>query len=150
MPMPLFDAALAHIEAYEKDIARAKGCLFFSFGPGRRTGNTEPRVTTDTARVAFMNYIEKAKLDEIYGYTSGDNPRPLHRLSPHSLRHYAITNFCKKNGGNVMLTGKFARHTNLQTTMIYIHTQKDELYEGINRAQDSRLLDKIRKLQEKT
>jgi hypothetical protein len=50
--------------------------------------------------MVFQKCMRKAKLDEIYGYTSGANPKPLYRLTPHSLRHYAITNFCRKNGGN--------------------------------------------------
>ena len=69
-------------------------------------------------------------------------------LRPHSLRHYAITNFCRKNGGNVALASRFARHANLQVTMGYIHTAKDELYESIERADNRKLLNRIRKLQE--
>jgi hypothetical protein len=33
--------------------------------------------------------------------------------------------------------------------MIYIHTEKNELYSGIERAQDDRLMKKIREMQEK-
>ncbi|MBD3398274.1 hypothetical protein GF412_03665 [Candidatus Micrarchaeota archaeon] len=43
---------------------------------------------------------------------------------------------------------KFARHTNLQVTVTYIHTAKDELYESIERADNRKLLNRIRKLQE--
>lgn len=55
--------------------------------------------------------------------------------------------FCQKNGGNVMLTAKFARHTNLQITMTYIHAKKEELYESIERANDEILLTKVRNMQ---
>ena len=149
IPEKLFDATLHYISAYEKEIAGSSGFLFFSFAYGRRTKKTEAHVTRETARDVFHEYSKKAGLDEIYGYSVGAHPKPLFRLSPHSLRHYAITNFCRKNGGNVMLAGKFARHTNIQTTMIYIHTKKEELYGGIERAQNDGLLEKVREMQEK-
>ncbi|MFP3949498.1 MAG: hypothetical protein ACLFUZ_00180 [Candidatus Micrarchaeia archaeon] len=70
------------------------------------------------------------------------------RLTTHSLRHYAITNHSKKNNGNVVLVNKFARHRRLQTTMVYIYTNKEELYRSIERAQDTKLLNRIRRMQE--
>lgn len=149
IPEKLFDATLRYIATYEKEMAGATGFLFFSFAYGRRTQKTEAHVTRETARDVFHEYIKKAGLDEIYGYSVGAHPKPLFRLSPHSLRHYAITNFCRKNGGNVVLAGRFARHTNIQTTMIYIHTKKEELYESIERAQNDTLLEKVRMMQEK-
>jgi integrase len=149
IPIQFFDLVIKYIDSYEKDIAEAKGYLFFSFAPGRRTPDTESHIMTHTAREAFRKYIKKAKLEEIYGYTTSSKPRPLYRLSSHSLRHYAITNFCRKNGGNAVLTSKFSRHTNLQTTMIYIHTDKNELYESIERANDDSILKKVKGLQEK-
>jgi integrase len=148
IPIQFFDRVIQYISTYEKDIAEAKGYLFFSFAPGRRTSDTEPHIMTHTAREAFRRYIKKAKLEEIYGYTNSAKPRPLYRLSSHSLRHYAITRFCRRNGGNAVLTSKFSRHTNLQTTMVYIHTDKNELYESIERANDDSLLKKVKGLQE--
>ena len=70
-------------------------------------------------------------------------------LSPHSLRHYAITNFVRKNNGNILLASKFARHTEVSTTMIYIHSEKNELYSGIERVKNERLMKRIRGMQEK-
>lgn len=148
IPVSLFDRVLQYIEVYEHEIAEAKGHLFFSLKPGNRKPYTEPRQTTQTARVLFQEYVKKAKLEEIYGYNSAPQPRALHRLTPHSLRHYAITNFCRKNGGNVMLAAKFARHSNIQITMTYIYTRKDELYASIERAQDDGLLRRVRRMQE--
>ncbi|MEM2908628.1 MAG: site-specific integrase [Candidatus Bilamarchaeaceae archaeon] len=149
LPLDLFDAVLQYIADYEKEITACKGFLFFSMVQSRTTQFTEPHITTDTARVFFHEYVRKAKLEEIYGYTTTPHPRPLYRLTPHSLRHYAVTNFCRKNGGNVALTAKFARHTNLQTTMIYIHSKKEELYECIERANDDRLLRRVREMQDR-
>jgi integrase len=147
MPVKLFDTVLQYIGTYEREIAAARGFLFFSFMQGRRTQLTEPRITTETARAKFQKYIRKAELEEIYGYSTSAKPKPLYRLSPHSLRHFAVTNFCRKNGGNVILASKFARHTNLQTTMIYVHTEKAELYESIERAQEDLIIKKIKKMQ---
>jgi integrase len=148
IPLNLFDRVIHYINTYEDEIAKAKGFLFFSFAPGRRTPDTEPHIMTHTARETFRKFIKKAKLEEIYGYTTSAKPRPLYRLSSHSLRHYAITNFCRKNGGNAVLTSKFSRHTNLQTTMIYIHTEKNELYESIERANDNERIKRIKEMQE--
>lgn len=148
IPEKLFDTTIRYINTYAEDIARAKGFLFFSFVTGRRKPTTELHLTAETARKFFREYAKTARLDEIYGYTSGAKTRQLNRLTPHSLRHYAITNFCRKNGGNVMLAAKFARHQKLETTMIYLHAKKEELYESIERAQDTKLLDRIRKMQE--
>ena len=149
LPLQLFDMTLQYIGDYEKEIAACGGFLFFSLNQRHTTKLTEPHLRTDTARAFFIKYMKKAGLEEIYGYSMAKHPRPLYRLTPHSLRHYAITNFCRKNGGNVMLASKFARHNNLQTTQIYLHVDKNELYEGIERAQDERLLNRVRKMQEK-
>jgi integrase len=149
IPIQFFDRVIRYIESYEKEIAAARGFLFFSFTPGRRTLDTEHHLTTHSARDFFRRYLKKAKLEEVYGFTAGAKARALYRLTPHSLRHYAITNFVRRNGGNAVLASRFARHSNLQTTMVYIHTDKNELYEGIERAQDNELLDRIRKVQEK-
>ncbi len=146
IPEKLFEAALRYIAAYEKEIAASKGYLFFPVS--RSKSETMPHITSHTVRVVFSEYVKKAKLEEVYGYSVGAIPRSLHRLSPHSLRHYAITNFCRKNGGNVALASKFARHTNLQATMIYIHTAKEELYGGIELAYDNKILERVRKMQE--
>lgn len=149
IPEKLFETTLRYITAYEKEIAASHGFLFFSFGQGRRTQETAPHLSTQAVREAFRDYLEKARLDETYGYSTGMQPKALHRLSPHSLRHYAVTNFCRKNGGNVALASKFARHTNLQTTQIYIHVGKNELYESIERANNDGLIEKVRAMQER-
>ncbi|MFH2106366.1 MAG: site-specific integrase [Candidatus Micrarchaeota archaeon] len=149
MPQKLFDATIQYINSYETEVAKAGGFLFFSLSSGNRKQGTENHLSSETVRGLFRDYARKAKLQETYAYSSGSSPRNLYRLSPHSLRHYAITNFCRKNGGNVMLSSKFARHNSLQSTMVYIHTEKQELYEGIDKAQNDDLLEKVRKMQEK-
>ncbi|GEM_PF-1380504 len=138
IPEQLFDATINYIRNFESQIVKAKGYLFFV---------EDHHMSASCARQAFEKYIQKAKLYEIYGYSNDAKPRTLTRLTTHSLRHYAITNHARKNNGNVVLTNKFARHLRLQTTMTYIYTSKDELYRSIERAQDTELLDRIRKMQ---
>ncbi len=148
VPQKLFESTISYIGQHEAEIASSSGFLFFPVACGRNDRTTEPHVTSETARKFFRVYVEKAKLQEIYAYTKGARPVPLYRLTPHSLRHYAITNFCRKNGGNMMLASKFARHNNVQITMTYVHVQKNELYESIERAQNKDLLEKVRKMQD--
>lgn len=131
IPEKLFEAALRYISTYQEEIAACEGYLFFSIQDGKRTKGAEPYITSNTVREIFREYAREARLEEIYGYSASAHPYALRRLSPHSLRHYAITNFCRKNGGNVALASKFARHTDLKATMVYIHTEKEELYGGI-------------------
>jgi integrase len=149
IPDQLFNSTLDFISAYEKEIADAKGFLFFSLKPGHRTRDTEPHIMTCAAREYFRVVCKKASLEEFYGYSYGKKPTALRRLTTHSLRHFAITTFCKRNGGNAVLASKFARHTNLQTTMTYIHTEREELYQSIRNAQEGGILEKVRKMQEK-
>ncbi|EQD35384.1 integrase family protein, partial [mine drainage metagenome] len=72
----------------------------------------------------------------VYDTSDETNParsvRHLHRLTTHSLRHYAITRFAKQTNGNLVLTSRFARHSDPSTTMTYITTRKDELYKEID------------------
>ena len=79
-----------------------------------------------------------AELDEVYDTSDETNPnrsvRHLHRLTTHSLRHYVITSFAKQTNGNLVLTSRFARHSDPSTTMTYITTRKEELYKEIDNA----------------
>jgi integrase len=136
---------LKFISDYEADISRAKGHLFWAENYPER--NSCPYLSKNFARNVFRRTIKKLKLDESYGLSDGQNPKLLHRLTTHSLRHYAITNFSKKNNGNVVLTSRFARHHKIETTMTYIHTEKEELYRSISMAQEGGILEKVKKIQ---
>jgi integrase len=149
VPDKLFRTTLEYIPAYEKEISSCGGYLFFSLSPPNRKSDTPPFMATGTARKYFREVAERAGLGEHYGYRYGEKAHALHRLTTHSLRHYAITNFSRKNNGNVTLASKFARHTNLQTTMTYIHTEKEELYRSIRNSQNEGVLERVRRMQEK-
>jgi Phage integrase family. len=77
-------------------------------------------------------------LDYTYDISDESSPdratRSLHRLTTHSLRHYAITNFSRQTNVNVVLTSRFARHSDPGTTMTYINTNRQELYDQIDGA----------------
>ena len=145
IPPQLFEQTLKFISDYEDEIVKRKGHLFWADHYPER--NPCPHVATDYVRKVFRQAVRKAKLDETYGLAEGKTPKLLHRLTTHSLRHYAVTNFSQKNNGNVVLTSRFARHQRLETTMIYIHTEKDELYKSIALAQEDGILDKVRRMQ---
>jgi len=149
IPDELFESTLGYISAYEGEIMQAEGYLFFSLRAGNRRPNTQPHIQTTTVRDYFLKVTAKAGLDEYYGYRYGKRANPLRRLSTHSLRHFAITEFCKKNNGNVMLASRFARHTNLQTTQTYIHVERDELYRSIRNSQEGGILERVRRMQER-
>jgi len=89
-------------------------------------------------RKVFRETIQKANLESVYGYSDEtmrkERPRALHRLTTHSLRHYAITKFAKSTNGNLVLASRFARHTNPSVTMRYISRDKEQLYKEIDAA----------------
>lgn len=80
-------------------------------------------------RVRFREYSIRAGLHDVYAHdTKGHR---LHRLSTHSLRHYAITRFYALTK-DIVKTQKFARHSRLETTQVYIHMRMDEVNEAID------------------
>ena len=134
VPMPLFKLTLEYIRQYEQYIQK-DGYLFFK-EEGKYSHRDEPYLSTDYVRNSFRYYVQKAGLDEVYDSSDETNysrtPRRLHRLTTHSLRHYAITSFAKQTNGNVVLTSKFARHRSTGVTQTYISTTKQELYREID------------------
>jgi integrase len=89
-----------------------------------------------SVRNVFREVVQQADLNQTYATSeemySAHMPRPLHRLTTHSLRHYAITRFAKSTNGNVVLASRFVRHASPSTTMRYIAKDKDELYKNMD------------------
>ncbi|MDE1861023.1 MAG: site-specific integrase [Candidatus Micrarchaeota archaeon] len=146
VPLPLFNQTVEYIKKHLEEIERAKGYLFFK----EDTGKDGLFLDSNYVRNKFRKYVVKAGLDEVYDTSdeSDDDrtPRRLHRLTTHSLRHHAICAFSKQTNGNVVLTSRFARHSEPTITMTYIHTSKDELYKEIDSAFS---LDEVVKLKER-
>ncbi len=134
IPVPLFKALLDYVQQNTKKIEGSGGFLFFK--EQGKSQNTGAYLDVNYVRNMFKYYREKAGIDEVYDQSDESiykrKPRMLHRLTTHSLRHYAITHFAQKTNGNVLLTSRFARHKQPSVTMTYIHTNKKELYDGID------------------
>lgn len=135
MPMGLFDETREFMEQHKEEIDAADGYLFFK--DYNKDARQEQFIESNYVRKLFRSYVIEAGLDETYDVseeTKGRAVRQLHRLTTHSLRHYAISHFAKETNGNLILASKFARHLKPETTTIYIHTEKEELYRQIEKA----------------
>ena len=136
IPMTLFKATIEYIQTNSRSIEQAGGYLFFK-EPGK-SQNQQPHIDMNYARNVFRHYLTRANLDETYDESTESVPnratRSLHRLTTHSLRHYAITKFASQSNGNVFLTSKFARHRKPNVTMNYINLNKKDLYENTDGA----------------
>ena len=134
IPMPLFKDTIAFISKHKAEIEKAQGYLFYA--DKLRTKRPEPYIEQNYVRNRFRHYVRLAGLDEVYDTSDETNlnrsVRHFHRLTTHSLRHYAITSFAKQTNGNLVLTSRFARHSDPSTTMTYITTRKEELYKEID------------------
>ncbi len=132
VPNQLFKDTLAFISKHEKEIEKALGYIFFR----NRSSRADLFVEQNYVRNRFRYYVVKAGLDQTYDTSDesveGRRVRSLHRLTTHSLRHYAITSFSKQTNGNLVLTSRFARHADPSTTMVYVSTKKEELYKEID------------------
>ena len=147
IPNQLFEDTLKYINDYEDEIMKRDGYVFWAeYYPER---NKRPYVSTDFARNVLKKAVKRAGLEETYGFSDGKTPKLLHRLTTHSLRHFAVTNHARKNNGNVLLASRFARHAKIETTMTYIHTSRKELLESIMNAQEDGILSKVRRMQER-
>ena len=134
IPLDLFKETITYIQQHKVQIEAAKGFIFFKDNDNNH--NQVPHVDLNYVRKVFRESIMRTGLDQVYAYSEETTPshheRPLYRLTTHSLRHYAITHFAKSTNGNVVLSSRFARHSNPSTTMHYIAKDKDELYMNID------------------
>ena len=76
-------------------------------------------ISTTTAR-----NIIKARTKEILG------EQAALAISPHTFRHYFVTNVLIGSGGNMKLAQELARHKSIQVTQRYTHLTDDELDKG--------------------
>jgi len=135
IPINLFRETLEFAQFNASKIEKAQGYLFFA-EQSKTKPSENPYLDVNYVRNRFRYYTQLAGLDEVYDVSDeadgGRVPRRLHRLTTHSLRHYAITKFAKQTNGNLVLTSRFARHLEPNTTMTYINTDKSELYSQID------------------
>ncbi len=132
----LFSLTLKYIREHKAEIERAKGYLFFADSKKQSYGRVEPYVNENYARNRFRLYKERAGLNDgdIYDVSeeqNGRSVRKLHLLSTHSLRHFAISKVAKATNGNLVITSRFARHSDPATTMIYVSDDKKALADAL-------------------
>jgi integrase len=125
IPATLFKRTLEFIGRHTKEVEESGGYVFFKEW---HSHSKLKHIDSNYARNRFIRYLNKAGLDQFYGISDESRPdravRNLHRLTTHSLRHYAITAFAKQTNGNVVLASRFARHADPATTMTYISTRR--------------------------
>ena len=136
IPNRLFENTISYIKENAKEIEAHQNYLFFTRTEQSQAGNVH--VGEDYVRNRFRQYVVEAGLDEVYDKSeetvNGRPERHLHRLTTHSLRHYAITRFSRSVNGNLILTSRFARHREPAVTMTYVNTDKTELYSAVEKA----------------
>jgi integrase/recombinase XerC len=84
-------------------------------GAGKRV---EP-ISTTTGRNIISQRVSEALGESAVG-----------TITPHSFRHYFVTEVLQGSGGNIKLAQKLARHKNIQVTQRYAHLSDDELDKG--------------------
>ncbi len=91
IPEFLYEQTMAYIERHQKEIEEHAGYLFY---PDKMGHSSMPYVNLNYARTVFRYYASMAGLVEVYDTSDESVPnrakRKLHRLTTHSLRHYAI------------------------------------------------------------
>lgn len=78
-------------------------------------GNKILPITTKTGRLIVSSRVEEALGKEAVG-----------TITPHSFRHYFVTNVLKKSG-NMKLAQEFARHSSVTVTQRYTHLTDEDL-----------------------
>jgi integrase/recombinase XerC len=84
-------------------------------GAGKRV---EP-ISTTTGRNIIKQRVREALGEQAAG-----------TITPHSFRHFFVTEVLQGSGGNIKLAQKLARHKNIQVTQRYAHLSDDELDKG--------------------
>jgi len=79
------------------------------------TGNRVLPITTKTGRQIVAARVEECLGKEAVG-----------TITPHSFRHYFVTNVLKKTG-NMKLAQEFARHSSVTVTQRYTHLSDEDL-----------------------
>jgi len=132
----IYNLLKSHIAKHEKAIQAHNGYLLYSDAPNFNREN----LSEHYLRKKFREICNRAGLNEWYGYADEQSSsrvfpsgRKLHRLTTHSLRHYFGTKVYESTKDPI-LTSKLMRHSELRSTQIYIHTNKDKMQKGIEEA----------------
>ncbi len=148
IPSDLFKETVEFVAKNAAQIKAANGYVFYK--ENNNNHNELQHVEQNYMRKVFREIIKECGLDTTYGESDESlyhrKERTLHRLTTHSLRHYAITKFAKSTNGNVVLASRFARHANPSTTMRYIAKDSEQLYQEIDSAFSPSKIESIKSL----
>ena len=101
--------------AYGRSLSSLPLFARHDLGAGKRV---EP-ISTTTGRNIVRDRVIEALGQEAAG-----------TITPHSFRHYFVTEVLQGSGGNIKLAQKLARHKNIQVTQRYAHLSDEELDKG--------------------
>ena len=101
--------------AYGRSLSSLPLFARHDLGAGKRV---EP-ISTTTGRNIIRSRVVEALGDEAAG-----------TITPHSFRHFFVTEVLHGSGGNIKLAQKLARHKNIQVTQRYAHLSDEELDKG--------------------
>ena len=97
-----------------------EGFLFF---PSWRNQSRNSHIQRSTVDMFFCNMRRTTGLKQVY-YICKDGKK-LHRISPHTLRHYAAWRYYKASGHDIRAVQYLLGHADIRTTARYIHAMKE-------------------------
>ena len=126
-PLTLRAAAKLGMWLQERvELGILQGPIFCTISRGRSAGHfAEGGEELQPGRAISTTYVRQLvkRLGKVAGVERD--------ISPHTLRHTAITRYLRATG-NLELTRKFARHANIQTTArIYSHLVQEDVDDGV-------------------
>jgi integrase/recombinase XerC len=107
--VPLSDSTYYKLEKYLNERRGERGALF-------RSRKHDQRLSTKAVRTMFATWQRRAAFDHLYSF--------------HHLRHTAVTNMYRKEK-DLRLAQRFARHANINTTMIYEHASDEDVSRAV-------------------
>jgi len=120
IPSKLHEFLTHYIFLFKRQILQNNNYLAFS-----PRDNKGP-IKTGSIRVLFTQFRRKYNYAIPY-YTNPRTHQNLFNITPHTLRHFVLTQLYKKSNYNLLLCRDFAGHTKASTTAdIYIENIKPE------------------------
>lgn len=90
------------------------GFLFFA---GYANQSKNEHLRTSSIRFKFLQMRKALKLEEVYHTCK--NGKELHRISPHTFRHYFVWKVYKACGNDIITTRDIVGHVKVETTAKY-------------------------------